>query len=55
MTRPDWPAIEARPATRYGRDDEPRRPNQWRGIVRDALIGSLVLFAVLVASSAVPV
>lgn len=53
MTRPDWPAIEARQATRYGRDETPR-PSQWPGIVRDALIGSLVLFALIVVMSGVP-
>jgi hypothetical protein len=44
-----------RPATRYGRDEPPRRPSQWRGILRDALIGALVLFAVIVVASGVPV
>jgi hypothetical protein len=47
--------VEDRPATRYGRDEPPRRRSQWPGIVRDALIGALVLFAFLVVASGVPV
>ena len=52
MTRPDWSAIEARPATREWRREP--RPTVV-GIVRDALIGALVLFAFLVVASGVPV
>lgn len=56
MTRPDWPAIENRPATRYGRDEPAResRRRYWAGIARDALVGSLVLFALIVVMSGVP-
>ena len=52
MTGPDWPAIEARPATRYGRDDAPSKAT---GAVRDllrAIAAGLVFLALATADSA---